>query len=276
MSKNCFVTKLKGVVSDNTLSRFGELPIKVVAGSFQINNSTSDTLVRSDKASLSLVNGGPGANSVTVPKAANTTTNTTVYITTDCTIFLPQYELNRFYFLPAADLNIKYVGGSLEEGAYISITASSVSVHLGSLPINARSIANSMCTFDFDSDEYPYLITINSNLSNRVWVVNAEELAEKLPAIREYTLWSTAANSTGTFDDFGVCTGLTSFKGFHGSGTIEGFVAKQRAASRTTGSVTLQYLGAVTFNGSTINSGTAKTLSWTANTITFDGTTINA
>lgn len=281
MSNNCFVTKLKGIVNDDTLSKFGELPIKMSAGSFMINNSTSDTLIRSDKDSLSLSNGGTGSKTVTVPKASDSTSLITVYVTQDCTVFIPQYYLNRLQFTPADNINITSVGLGLTDGAYISILSSSVAFHLGELPKNARSIASSMCTFGLALDEYPYLIMINCNLINYAFVVDSKELAEKLPALRDYTLWTSADKSIGTFDEWGICKSLNSLTGYHGSGTIEGFVANQRAVygsrpARTSGSVTLRYLGAVTFNGSTISSGTAKVLSWTANTITFDGTTINA
>lgn len=280
MSKDCFVTKLKGVVNDSTLARFGELSIKVSSGTFQINNSTSDTLIRSDKDALSLVNGGSGVKSVTVPKAANTTSMTTVYVTQDCTIFVPQYELNRFSFTPAEDVDMEYMGASLEGGTYITILQSSAVVNLH-LPKNVRSISNSMCTFDLDFNEYPNLIAINGNVSNRVFVVDAEQFAEKLPAIRGYLLWSTADNSGGSFDDWGICKSLVSLKGYHGGGSMEGFVAKQRAVqgdrpARTTGSVVLQYCGTLTFNGNPVTFTGEKTLSWTATTITFDGTTITA
>lgn len=281
MSNNCFVTKLKGIVNDDTLSKFGELPIKMSAGSFLITNITSDTLIRSDKDSLSLSNGGTVSKTVTVPKADNTTSLTTVYVTQDCTVFIPQYYLNRLEFTPADNINITSIGSGLKEGAYISILSSSVAFHLGELPENVRSISSSMCTFGLSLDEYPYLIMMNCNLINYAFAVDSKELAEKLPALRNYTLWTSEAKSTGTFDEWGICKSLNSLRGYHGGGSIEGFVANQRAVhgdrpARTTGSVTLQYLGAVTFNGSTISSDTAKTLSWTANSITFDGTTINA
>lgn len=285
MSTNCLVTKLKAVVNNDSLPRLNEIVVKVASGSFQICNSTKETVIRSNKNSLSLTSGGTGSSSVTVPKANNTTTMTTVYVNQECTIYVPKYYLVRFYFTPIEDVDIKNVGLNSDLGCYISIMSSSSQVSLGSLPRNIRSISPSMCSFVFDEDEYPNLITINGNPSNRIWVVNAAEMAQKLPAIRQYNLWSTATNSTGSFDDFGLCKGLTEtngeLKSYHGSGTIEGFVANQRGTTggrpaKTTGTVKLQYLGAITFNGNVVNTDTEKTLSWTADTITFDGTTISA
>lgn len=59
-------------------------------------------------------------------------------------------------------------------------------------------------------------------------------------------------------------------------GTIEEFVAGQRAAGRTTGSVSGNSAGwgLVTFDGATTHAKGA--VSWTATTITMDGVTINA
>lgn len=285
MSTNCLVTKLKAVVNNDSLPRFDEIVVKVASGSFQICNSTKETVIRSNKNSLSLTSGGTGLSTVTVPKASSTASMTTVYVNQECTIYVPQYYLNRFYFTPIEDVDIKNVGLSSVSGCYISIPSSNTQVSLGSLPRNIRSIAPSMCSFVFDEDEYPNLISVSVNVSNRVWVVNAAEMAQKLPAIRQYNLWSTADNSTGSFDDFGLCKDLTEtngeLKSYHGSGTIEGFVANQRGTAggrpaKTTGTVKLQYLGSITFNGSVVNTTTEKTLSWTADTITFDGTTINA
>lgn len=63
-------------------------------------------------------------------------------------------------------------------------------------------------------------------------------------------------------------------------GTVESFVAGQRAAGRTTGSIQCGYkMGSkVTFDGTEIPVGdySAKTLSWTATTITLGDQTINA
>ena len=64
-------------------------------------------------------------------------------------------------------------------------------------------------------------------------------------------------------------------------GSIEDFVTAQRANGRTSFSDTLNLkwlgeAGKVTFNGATIATGENGLLTWTANTITFRGETINA
>lgn len=281
MSK-CLVTKLNGVVNDDALLRLGEIAISVDAGDFRIVNTSGTTTIRANKASLSLTEGGAGSTSVSARKSASNTDFVFIYVTEPCIVYIPQYYLERLYISPKSDIDIKYLGASLgESGSYFSVPTLTYVVSLGSVPANIRSLSVGMCNFNLDEDEYPSLIALSAAATNRVFVIDAADIAERMPALRDYSIWSTADNSSGSFDDFGKCKSLNSLKMYHGSGTIEGFVANQRAIygsrpARTSGSVTLQYLGAVTFNGTTIYSATAKTLSWTATTITFDGTTINA
>ena len=64
-------------------------------------------------------------------------------------------------------------------------------------------------------------------------------------------------------------------------GSIEDFVAEQRAGGRITfeGTLNLRWIGAlglVTFNGATISNVQDGYITWTASTITFRGTTIDA
>lgn len=87
---------------------------------------------------------------------------------------------------------------------------------------------------------------------------------------------------TGNIADLGPLTSLTSLSlGDLNAitGTVEGFVAAQRSAGRTTcSSLSVPYIGStpITFNGSSIVSVSQTTISWTENTITIGGTTINA
>lgn len=68
--------------------------------------------------------------------------------------------------------------------------------------------------------------------------------------------------------------------GYGMTGSIEDLVRAYRGNGKTSGSITTRYLndgnGSVTFNGVRIVASPAdKVLSWTASTITWDGTTIN-
>lgn len=279
---DCFVTKLKGVVANDALPRLGEIAIKVAAGTLKINNTLNETEIRSDKSSLSLVSGGTGASSVIVPVSQNTTTLTTVYITEACTVFIKEYYLNRITFIPTENIDMRYIGVFSVDGAYIYVDTSSVTVDLGTAPENVREVSCYLCTFNLDGDSYPKLITLRANSANDRMVINVPELAEKCPSLRSYEINTAEGNLTGTFEDFGAFKSINTVSFFNGTGTMEGFVAAQRQAygdrpGRATGSVTMLWCRKVTFQGvADLVMGTSKTLSWTENTITFDGTTINA
>lgn len=278
--KNCLVTRYKSSVSNNDLLRFGELPIKMDVGSFKINNSTNDTVIRADKASLSLVNGGTGYDSVTVSKASDTTTMTTVYVTQPCTVFVPQYYLNRITIIPQEDINIEFIGANIGIGAYITVDTSTVQKHLGVVPANCRSLNCYLCTFDLSNVEHPNLISLQANSGNTRNSLDVPLIAAVCPELK--TMEVPSSNIVGTLEDFGACKNLVTLSFFSGTGTMEGFVAAQRVASgsrpaRTTGSISLKWCTKITFQGvNNLVQGTAKTLSWTATTITFDGTTITA
>lgn len=90
---------------------------------------------------------------------------------------------------------------------------------------------------------------------------------------------------TGNIKDLGPCInlGYINMSGTSIVGSLEEYVAQRRIAqalvdpSVTTGSLSIPYgHGKITFNGNPIGGATANTLSWTATTITFNGTTINA
>lgn len=89
----------------------------------------------------------------------------------------------------------------------------------------------------------------------------------------------------GDIADLGQCINLVELNKFNTfadykiTGTVESFVAAQRAAGRDTASMSRFDVRGndITFNGNLIDySVQDNTLSWTANTITFNGETINA
>lgn len=90
---------------------------------------------------------------------------------------------------------------------------------------------------------------------------------------------SNSADILGDIKSLGKCTKLTnlSVAGTGVSGTLEDFVKAQRAAGRTAESTGITVYAAntnVTFNG--IKQPSQLNLTWTANTITFGSTTVNA
>ena len=61
-------------------------------------------------------------------------------------------------------------------------------------------------------------------------------------------------------------------------GSIEEFVRQYRSQGRTTGTINtlISNNGRISFNGAPVNQTSASDMSWTENTITFDGVTITA
>lgn len=91
---------------------------------------------------------------------------------------------------------------------------------------------------------------------------------------------SITANIKGSLNNFGFSpiTSLNAPNTKKVSLNIEQFVANNRTAGRTTGSLSLPWVGACncTFNGAAVKNQQSNSLSWTATTITFNGVTIDA
>ncbi len=85
----------------------------------------------------------------------------------------------------------------------------------------------------------------------------------------------------GKIEELGKLTNILTITfntaGYDVEGNIEDFVKVQRMNGRSTGEVSMLIYGPlIYFNGTRCYASTPKTLSWTANTITYDGATINA
>lgn len=98
------------------------------------------------------------------------------------------------------------------------------------------------------------------------------------------TLELYSSHIKGNIENLGECTLLTTISKYNSNpayaatGTIEGFVARQRTAGRTIASnISVDLRGNnCTFNGAAITAFSENNLSWTASTITFNGVTITA
>lgn len=103
----------------------------------------------------------------------------------------------------------------------------------------------------------------------------------KFPALTQLIFSGNSGEITGNISSLGGLTSLAHL-GLGDcpwiTGTIEDFVAGQRTAGRTSGSITCYYLHhtQITFNGSALPTAATATLSWTATTITYNGVTITA
>ena len=273
MNTNCLITKLKEVVNNDSLLRFDEIAVPVNTGSFNITPSKSIN-VRSDKPALSLTSGGAGSKSVVVPAGTISSSATRVYVTEACTVYIPQYDLLRFNISPTANIECKNIGTNSER-VIISLTNSNdLRYDLGTLPKSTFEVFVGQYFFNLNFDSYPVLRKMLVNYGSLV-NVDFSELAEKAPLLEYLNIAST---QSGSLDDLGKCKSLVEARNIV-RGTIEGFVTSERTAygeraARTSGSVVI--VGPkITFQGTAIGSGDHN-LSWTADTITLDGTTINA
>jgi hypothetical protein len=93
-------------------------------------------------------------------------------------------------------------------------------------------------------------------------------------------LRGTAKQLKGSFDKLGMSplTEITMPDSDVASMSVENFVAYNRAAGRTTGSINIKWLGAAvaTFNNHRVEKKENNALSWTASTITLDEESITA
>lgn len=275
MSTNCLVRKYKAVVNNDSLLRLGDIVVPINTGGFSIASS-KDITIKADKEALSLTSGGTGSKSVVIP-GTSSSTPTNVFVTQECVVYIPQYDLLRLATSPIADIDYKYVGANSVRVIISLQNSNNLRYNLGTLPKNAFDVAAGQYSFNLDWDSYPVLKSIQANY-NSALNISLSELAEKAPLLETLNLALSTAQMTGSLDDLGKCKLITGAKGIV-RGTIEGFVTSERTAygeraARTTGNAVITGNN-ITFQGTAIGSGDHN-LSWTATTITFDGTTITA
>lgn len=129
--------------------------------------------------------------------------------------------------------------------------------------------------------DYMYnLETINQNraASSICGIVGDCKHLVKFPKLKRIH-WNNSL-CYGNISELGKLNGLVELQFLTSmvTGSLEEFVLNARSVGRTSGSVILGWLNdtGVTFNGETITKKEESKLEWTANTITWDGTTISA
>lgn len=279
--ENCIKTQLKSVVDNSNLPLVGELVVKVNSNIIVLPKVP--ITIRADKNAISTINGGTPVDSISI---TDTTNPTTIYVSSECTVFIPQYNLNTLQISPLEDINVNYVSaifGRID----LTILAITNNVDLGVAPASSVGLHLADNTIELSASAYPVLGVLTTQITNKNIKVNIADLCSKAPVLREYKCYTNVEKIVGEFADFGNCKSIEAIYGFGKAGTLESFVVAQRAtyhqgqsderAGRTIGSVNLFWCQNLTFQG--VNAGiqgSVKTLSWTENTITFDGTTINA
>lgn len=268
---NCLVKKLKGVVDNDNLSKFGELRIKMPQDYY-----VHEFLAANKSVDVSIIDGaltfdnGTTASTIGAGGVDNFATKDT-----------PAY-------------------GELSIADKYSITAIAAE-YLKSRVIRIKS---------FEEIRYCPLVTLACIFEDGV-AVPITELAAYLPNLEFLSVGSITGTIddlvllthlrgmsiqgsavTGTFDDLGKLPNVENYA-FSLSypntvsvppirgGSIETFVANKRLAGKTEGSSVFMWLGdprlGITWKGAGFsNNVDVNTISWTANTITFRGETITA
>lgn len=285
--ENCVNEFLMESVSDSSIPKLGELKLFCArnGGYLQINADTANKvkLTATDGTLASEYAKVSGTIGLTADQGVNT-----VYISA-----IPKYNLT-------ALLDVFPVNG-LSDYAYCKISSMGC-IHgrlndttAALISLNINDIAewenkNLLQTIDFDFLNFGYG-HIRGNLSSlagctgltNLTILSGKNIKGNLTDLVGkplQTLRLEAVDIKGELSALGSITTLTTLGFFNSNasglsnqvtGTVEAFVAAQRTAGRTTGSITVKTgLSAVTFNGSAIAySSTDRTLSWTADSITF-------
>ena len=284
MSTNCLVTKLKGIVNNNNLPKYGELlwrvssndVITIVFGVGQWKNAnfevTGDLSIwnyqettnygqtyhyesSSPTDTISIkIKGNNGDISFT-DKYSMWDNLTKAVILYD-TVYDNDIKSLKYWF-KSTKLALNVFGGkSASQNKYVERTGTLNDIVEIGVP--------------FTSIDIGYSKNITGNIATMAALKNT---------LTKFAAYGTSLS--GSIEDLGECTLLVTLNfnsDFGIEGTVEGFVARQRAAGRTTAEFTQFDMSSskVTFNGHTLTGLTNNTLLWTANTITCYGETINA
>lgn len=268
---NCLIKKLKVSIDNENLPIFGEVVIKVLAGtnffSMKAKGDSNCIVTGENGVSFSSYGGSAYTNPFQLTSELQgynviCQSNGKKVTITDKYNLAPLISSNYAIFGLVGVMEI--VGG---------LTALT-------LPSNTNSVEIKLSTFIYTFEDIKkWCKNINlkkvnfegcPNLSGEISTLNSFSDLENIGL-------SYCTKVTGNIDSLELPKISNIALASSGvGGTIEGLIAKQRAAGKTTGSISGNSAGwgNVTFNGSTTNAKGA--VSWTATTITMNGVTINA
>lgn len=288
MSTNCLVTKLKGVVDNNNLPKYGEvlwrvpsetvinMPISI--GAF--NNCTIKVT-----GGLSIWNYGETTNygqiyhfespspedptSIKVKGSGGDISLTNKYSTWDNPRFFTTTLYDTVYDNDIKSLKYWFKGKAIH-----------LDVFGGKSHGQRRYVERAGTLNDLVEIGEPFSV-INVGYCNNI-TGDIAVIAAFKDTLTEFYGYGTRLS--GSIEDLGECTllnviNIDNSRGVSNiGGTVEGFVARQRADGRTTAELSAFSVSAtnVTFNGHVLTGNQNNTLSWTENTITCYGETINA
>ena len=248
--EKCLVTKLNGVVSNNEILKIGELRVKIDSTDapeyYNHFNATGNEVIVNKLVDDGLNAEFPNRFGTEGGYDGNLSGKGRLSIMNKYN--LTRLELNQLVF-PEFDI--------LEEIKYMKAFA------------NLQSFNQHLNT-----EKFPYssvLTNLNvNNIDGRL-----SELANKIPNIS--TLYISASRIKGNISELGALIKLTKIdtSNTNITGSLESFVVAQRNSGRSicNGIKFLNTQTNLTFNGAAINAN--GSLSWTASTMTYNGTTVN-
>lgn len=272
--ENCLVTKLKSVVENNNLETLGRL---IVGRNYNSNDTPESSyfgVVRSvigggQKVTLTIIGDGYFSTSfggvsigkfVEVTKNAEGEASTLSLYTSNGNYKIlvdNKYGFNNVYFPISYNINMADI-------YYTGISRISGDGYYG----NVSELPLRIITLKILDSQYGKVNYTNADIERLVNLKSFTVESERFPRI-----------NTSTIGKLTLLEGNNQISSIQGR--IEDFVANQRAGGRTTfgGNLNLKWigsLGTVTFNGAVVSNVDNGIITWTSDTITFRGTTINA
>lgn len=263
--ENCVVTKLIGVVDNDNLSKVGVLQYEVYVDNgkaFKIQcTNAGESVITLKNATVASAVRGTVIDSTHVSIGAVGQSGIT-YITINENITSVIVEVsNKYNITYLGEPGIKAIKNGLAEIDYLSELSELQLKNYGS-DSNLSAFANAKYTNSLTR------LMIDNSKEKMSGDISYLSIFENL----QYFRCTINAAISGSILSFGALTDLAQLNidGTSISGTVEEFVAAQRTAGRTTGSILLGYtMALVTYNGLPITGSSNKTLSWTADSITI-------
>lgn len=251
---DCLKTQLKETVANNNIRKMDEFPVYfknasnvLFGGKYVINYTDSPVTIRL----------GDGLTSVATSRAH------VFKISGTGTLFIPQKKYISILQCETANgCDMKY-----SDLKYLS-TLKTLSTTGNCSTMTLSELSTLVSLTIITSTDWTHLTGDIKDLYSPGWLLSVLNL-------------STAKSITGDFKYLGRFTNITNIRitSTPITGSIENFVAVQRGiGGRTTGSVTFQVgnLTNITFNGvKCTGSSTTDTITWTADSITYNGETIS-
>lgn len=241
----CFVTKLKAVVNDDSLTTLGGI-----------------------KFSLSEVGTFNGALSPTL-------NNTLTFKVIKGKVSLKKYDTGADIPIPAElPYGTAWISIIVEEPSVIEIGNKYEAMDLS--PVFAACSAKDVAELDY----MPELVSMNANRKATIERGIVGDCAELLQFSKlEYIYWNNAMcygdiSTLGKLANLKRLEILSSFC----TGSLEQFVLYARSVGRTSGKISFGWFNdaGVTFNGGVCATKSGTILEWTPTTITWNGVTITA